>query len=525
MATPFLNLVSNITIEVLFIFCASLLALSISFYFLMKNSLFAEIALILSSLIVVIPAQAQSDRLCPAQMQKEVEKIAQSPKLNHSRIGVFIQTNETKSQILASLDSDRYFIPASNTKLFVTATALKTLGADYRFATRLMSHNLPNDRGEIDNGLWLVASGDPSLQSATGLKSLVTQLKNKGVKQINGGIWTLTARKGAEIGDNWEWGDLQEYYGAKASPFTINENALDWVVSPSAIGKPAIFAWEEPNFANDWRVDNQSITVGADEVSTLQVIRPYGQKVAIITGQVPEKSEPELGGVAIPDPEANLLALLHQELIAQGITISLDSNSNHNSNQAQKLPPIQDLAIALSPPLSELISITNKNSNNLYAELLLRALGDRFHEVLPDDSVSGGLLAVNKYLQSINIPPDNALLVDGSGLSRRNLTTPKTIVQLLQSMASDRHFRRSLAIAGVDGSLTNRFKNTDAQGLIQAKTGGLTGAVALSGYASPPHYREVIFSIIINNSNLPSKELKQYIDAIALLLTRLETCE
>ncbi|MDG3496813.1 MULTISPECIES: D-alanyl-D-alanine carboxypeptidase/D-alanyl-D-alanine endopeptidase [Pseudanabaena] len=491
----------------------------------MKNSLFAEIALILSSLIVVIPAQAQSDRLCPAQMQKEVEKIAQSPKLNHSRIGVFIQTNETKSQILASLDSDRYFIPASNTKLFVTATALKTLGADYRFATRLMSHNLPNDRGEIDNGLWLVASGDPSLQSATGLKSLVTQLKNKGVKQINGGIWTLTARKGAEIGDNWEWGDLQEYYGAKASPFTINENALDWVVSPSAIGKPAIFAWEEPNFANDWRVDNQSITVGADEVSTLQVIRPYGQKVAIITGQVPEKSEPELGGVAIPDPEANLLALLHQELIAQGITISLDSNSNHNSNQAQKLPPIQDLAIALSPPLSELISITNKNSNNLYAELLLRALGDRFHEVLPDDSVSGGLLAVNKYLQSINIPPDNALLVDGSGLSRRNLTTPKTIVQLLQSMASDRHFRRSLAIAGVDGSLTNRFKNTDAQGLIQAKTGGLTGAVALSGYASPPHYREVIFSIIINNSNLPSKELKQYIDAIALLLTRLETCE
>jgi D-alanyl-D-alanine carboxypeptidase/D-alanyl-D-alanine-endopeptidase (penicillin-binding protein 4) len=403
--------------------------------------------------------------------------------------------------------------------LFITAIALKKLGADYRFATRLMSHNLPNTKGELENGLWLVGSGDPSFRSATGLKSLVTQLKNKGVKQINGGIWTLTSHKGAEVANSWEWSDLQEYYAAIASPFTINENAINWTVSPDTNGNPAIFTWETPELAKGWRVENQAITGTTDSKYSLQVVRPYGQKVLIISGVIPEKSEPELGGVAIPNPEANFLDLLRQELATQGITVS----QNISTDTSKRLPPTQNLAIAYSLPLSQLIITTNKDSNNLYAELLLRALGDRLDENNPEDNLLGGMITVNKYLQSINTPP-YTFLADGSGLSRRNLTTPRAIVQLLQSVASDQNFRKSLAVSNVDGTLTNRFKNTSAQGLIQAKTGILTGAIALSGYANPQNHREVIFSIIINNSNLPSRELQQYIDAIALLLTRLEPC-
>ena len=485
----------------------------------MRNTIFTEIALVVISLAAILPAQANSDQICTDQLQNEVAKVAQSPKLQASRVGVFVQTNETNPKTLASLDGDRYFIPASNAKLFTTAIALKTLGADYRFTTRLMSSHLPNAKGELEHGLWLIGSGDPSFSSATGLKSLVTQLKNKGVKKINGGIWTLTSRKGAEIADSWEWSDLQEYYAAIASPFTINENSLNWTISPSQLGKPPIFEWDNPALASGWRVQNQAITVSANSEFDLKVFRPDHQKVLIITGQIPEKSEPELGGVAIPNPEANFLDLLRQELTAQGIEIAPDI-----ANSKQKLPPIQDLAIAFSPALSELIVTTNKDSNNLYAELLLRALGDRFHEVLPDDSVKGGMIAINKYLQSINISPNSVLLADGSGLSRHNLITPKAIVQLLQTVASDRHFRRSLSISNVDGTLSNRFKNSQAQGLLQAKTGTLTGTIALSGYANPPSYREVIFSIMINNSNLPTRELQQYIDAIALLLTRLKSC-
>ena len=318
------------------------------------------------SLITAIPAYANSDRLCPAQLQKEVEKVAQLPKLQPSRVGVFVQTNETNPQTLANLDGDRYFIPSSNAKLFTTAIALKTLGADYRFATHLMSHNLPNTKGELENGLWLVGSGDPSFRSATGLKSLVTQLKNKGVKQINSGIWAVTSRKSVEVADSWEWSDLQEYYAAIASPFTINENSLNWTIRPTKIGQPVIFEWESPELAIGWRVENKSTSVSANAEYRLpeyelRVVRPHEQKILIITGQIPENAEPELGGVAIPDPEANFLQLLRQELTAQGIEISADIAAN----KSKQLPPTQDLAIAFSPPISELIITTNKDSNNL----------------------------------------------------------------------------------------------------------------------------------------------------------------
>jgi D-alanyl-D-alanine carboxypeptidase/D-alanyl-D-alanine-endopeptidase (penicillin-binding protein 4) len=264
-------------------------------------------------------------------------------------------------------------------------------------------------------------------------------------------------------------------------------------------------------------------------------VRPYNQKVLIISGLISEKAEPEDGGVAIPDPEANLLHLLRRELIAQGIEIAPFSGINKKPQYTIGLANFD------SPPFSELLATTNKDSNNLYAELLLRALGEQyyahlltrplginFYQSVELNNESAGLLAIAEYLKSINIAPNDVLLVDGSGLSRQNLATPRAIAQLLQTVASDRdiaqYFRKSLPIAGVDGTLTKRFKDTAAQGLIQAKTGTLTGAIALSGYANPKNYREVVFSIIINNSNLPTRELQQYVDAISLTLTRLENC-
>lgn len=490
------------------------------------------------SLTATFPLYA-NDRICPAQLEQEITKIAQSPKLQAARVGVFVQTNESNPQILANLDGDRYFIPASNVKLFTTAIALKNLGTNYQFHTQLLAER-PTPQGEVKNGLWLFGAGDPSFNSATGLKSLVTQLKNKGVKRINGGVWATTIRKGSGIVDSWEWGDLQEYYAAIVSPFTINENSLNWTIRPNKVGKPAIFEWESPELARDWRVENTSITIAnnADQLpeNELKILRPYGQKVMIVSGNIPETMEPEDGGVAVPDPEANFLDLLRREIINQGIEIAPFATA------PQKPEYTSQLANVDSPSISQLVVTTNKDSNNLYAELLLRALGEKFYANLLTNSLginfhqfvdlndeTGGLLAINEYLKSVNISPNDVSLADGSGLSRRNLVKPKAIAQFLQAVDRDReiatYFRKSLPIAGIDGSLKNRFKDTNAQGLIQAKTGTLTGAIALSGYAIPKNHREVIFSIMINNSNLSSKQSQEYVDAIALTLINLESCQ
>jgi len=487
-----------------------------------------------------------NDRICPAQLQQEITKIAQSPKLQAARVGVFVQTNESNPQVLANLDGDRYFIPASNVKLFTTAIALKNLGANYQFHTQLLAER-PNALGEINNGLWLFGAGDPSFNSATGLKSLVTQLKNKGVKRINGGVGTTTIRKGSGIVDSWEWGDLQEYYAAITSPFTINENSLNWTIRPSKVGERAIFEWKTPALASDWRVENNSITITADadlsnssdnelNESELKIVRPYGQKVLIVTGQISEKEKPVGGDVAVPEPEANFLALLQRELINQGIEFTPSATAPQKSEYTIQIANFD------SPPISQLVVTTNKDSDNLYAELLLRALGEKFsansltkslginfHQSVSLNDENAGLFAIKEYLKSLNIAPDEVLLADGSGLSRHNLTKPRAITKFLQAVDRDRdiapYFHKSLPIAGVDGSLKTRFKDTAAQGLIQAKTGTLKGVITLSGYATPKNYREVIFSIMINNGNLPGKELQTYVDAIALTIIKLESCQ
>lgn len=490
------------------------------------------------SLIAALPVQAKNARLCPSQFQEEVNKIAQSPKLKPSRVGVFVQTNEAIPLTLADLDSDRYFLPASNVKLFTTAIALKLLGEDFRFTTRLMSKSLPNSKGELESGLWLMGSGDPSFKSATDLKSLVTQLKNQGVKRIKGGIWAASARKGTEIAGSWEWSDLQEDYAAVPSPFTIDDNVLEWKLRPSSIGQPAIFEWSNPNFARSWRVDNQSMTATSNNqsgakslVNELTVNRPYPKQLLLVGGQIAVDAPPQTGLVTVPDPEAHFLNVLKEELIAQGIEVSKFSPDQKPDQKeafldsGKEFDSYKNLATSKSLPLSELIGTTNRESHNLYAELILRAVGDRNHETESDDSLDAGLDKISKYLQSIITPSSGSpvLLADGSGLSRHNLSTPKAIVQILRSAASDRNFRNSLAIAGVNGTLASRFKNTVAEGKIWAKTGTLTGTTALAGYAKPNDYREVIFSIMINNSDLTNKELQQYADEIALLIPQVTT--
>ena len=495
------------------------------------NKLIAKtIACSTFSLAIAPLGYAASPSICAAQLQQEVKKVVQSSNLQASRIGVFVKTNGANSQVLANLDGDRYFIPASNTKLFVTAAALKTLGADYKFTTKLASPSPINAQGEIENGLWVIASGDPSFSSDVGLKSLVQQLKDRGVKRIRGGIWAVTSQQESGVVSSWEWSDLQEYYAAIASPFTINENALDWSVNPTKVGDRVEFVWKNPELAKDWQVENHATTSNADAEFTLKINRPYGERRIIITGQIPQNANPSKGAVAIPDPKENFFYLLRQELTAQGIVV-VDSPNLSDSNRDKQLnvaayrqsEEIQDLAIALSPRLSEIVFTTNKGSNNLYAELLLRAIGE-MQPSQQKDSFSDGIENINRYLQSINIPPANVAIADGSGLSRHNLTTPRAIVQLLETFEGDRDFRQSLPVAGVDGTLLGRFRDTPAQGIVQAKTGSLTGALALSGYVKPPKHSEVIFSVIINNSTIPPHQLQQYIDQIVLLLTSLEDC-
>jgi D-alanyl-D-alanine carboxypeptidase/D-alanyl-D-alanine-endopeptidase (penicillin-binding protein 4) len=174
---------------------------------------------------------------------------------------------------------------------------------------------------------------------------------------------------------------------------------------------------------------------------------------------------------------------------------------------------------------------TNQESNNLYAESLLRTL-QASAKRSPDadansDSADIGLNELKATLTELGVDPESYVLADGSGLSRQNLVSPKAIAQTLKLIAQTKEaavYRASLPVAGISGTLRRRFNNTAAQGNLQAKTGTLTGVSALSGYLNVPSYQPLVFSIIVNQSDQSTETLRQAIDEIVLLLTRLRSC-
>ena len=172
------------------------------------------------------------------------------------------------------------------------------------------------------------------------------------------------------------------------------------------------------------------------------------------------------------------------------------------------------LASYQSQPLAEDLRVVNKVSQNLHAELLLRLLG---REKGTAGTVEGGLEVLRGFLNQAGVPADHYAFYDGSGLSRQNLVTPHAVVQLLRYADSEpwgTSFRDTLPVGGVDGSLSDRFKNVAEQGHIYAKTGSLGGVKSLSGYATTEHGDRIAFSILSNNFNLPNKRVTDTIDAI-----------
>ena len=189
---------------------------------------------------------------------------------------------------------------------------------------------------------------------------------------------------------------------------------------------------------------------------------------------------------------------------------------NHHQNN----PSEPKIATIVSASLPEMLGKINQESNNLYAETLIQLLNKKIDAEQPVE-------AVEESLSKLGINGDDYVLVDGSGLSRHNLVTPQVLVEVLSLMASSNRsqiYQNSLAIAGVKGTLANRFHQTPVRGKLWGKTGTLTGVGTLAGYLTTADGETLVFSIMVNNSERSSQELRQAIDEIVMLFSQLRKC-
>jgi len=462
---------------------------------------------------VAAQTPAVAGDICPGELGAQVDAIANRPEFSRSRWGILIQPLSSTAT-LYSRDATKYFIPASNVKLLTTAAALQKLGADFRIKTSVYS--------SANGSLYVAGRGDPSIAEAQ-LKDLAQQLKRRGVDRINELIGDDSYFQGSAVNPNWEWEDAQAGYGAPVNSLIFNQNAIELLLSPQAIGQPLKVTFAEPKLANQWQILNNSVTVSKNESEFIEVGREFDRPAIRVSGQLQVGAESESAYVAVVNPANNFLQHFQQVLAAEGIPVkqALVSSSSRNFNQ--------ELAFVESPPLAQLVKETNRESNNLYAEVLLRLLGKITGKmpVPQEDTSEIGLKELKTALTQLGVNPNSYILADGSGLSRHNLISPEALVQTLRLMANSPAasiYRASLPVAGESGTLKNRLNTTPNRVILQAKTGTLSGVSALSGYIEVPNYEPLVFSIIVNQSDLPASKMRSATDEIVLLLNRLRRC-
>jgi len=456
-----------------------------------------------------------------------------------------------------SLNEGQLFQPASNAKLYTTAAAMALLGGKATYSTKVLARGIFSDGGKLAGHLVLVGSGDANLSGRVlpyvapvpgqkedaeesgpaplrYLEEMADRIAATGLKSVEGDvIGDDTVFPWEPYAQDWAIDDAVWGYGAPVSALSISDNQIKVTVTPGdLVGAPASVVVDStvPYYTMD-----VAVTTGAPKSgSTVQMERAPGSKVLRIYGTIGLHAQPDVEEIAIQDPAEYAAVALKGMLEERGIHVSGVAKARHrvlmdtesfsresgavvdvaakNVSSQQRIEPPDDaafgaavaaeertLATHVSAPLSEDVVVTNKVSQNLHAELLLRQLGLARGR---DGRIAQAALVMRQFLVNAGIDKDDFVFFDGSGLSGHDLVTPRATARLLQYASGQTWFadwRSSLPVGGVDGSLDARFTKGPLKGKVFAKTGTLGEARALSGYVECASGRTVIFSIMVGN--------------------------
>lgn len=468
-----------------------------------------------------------------------LDALLDQPDQQRGLWGVYIYSLD-RHRVLYDRNGERLFTPASNTKLFTTAAALSLLGPDFRFHTSVQTTTPPDAQGVVHGNLVLVGQGDPTLSGRRypyqyqgpndlppyppdqAIQKLADQIARHGVKVVDGDIIGDDSYFANEhYAEGWSQDDLVWGYGAAVSALTINDNERFVEVWPgAAVGQPAVVRLSPDD--GSLVVENLVRTTAAGSTRDIELYRDFGSRHLIVWGTMPAGSTMDLETAAVQHPALWAARLLQRALRQRGIEVLGDVEAHHltpsylaaTNEKPAPDPPSFTLASLQSPPLWQALQVIDKVSQNLHAELMLRLIG-KISE--GNGSLAGGIAARSAFLAKAGLTGHDYYFRDGSGLSRENLVKPEAITRLLIYMDGQPNaalWRSFLPVAGEDGSLARRFRNTPAQGRILAKTGYVEHVHTLSGYATTASGEHLAFSIMVNNDDMPGSQVFQVMNSI-----------
>lgn len=489
------------------------------------------------------------------ELAKRVDKVLADSALQRGFFGIHIVDVAT-GKTLYEVNPDRLFTPASNTKLFTSAAAFALLGPQYKVETTVETNGVLEASGRLSGDLLLVGRGDPNLSGRVlpyqkkterqtphlrALEELADHLVAAGLKEIDGDIVGDDTRFAFErYGNGWGQDDLMWSDGAPASALTVNDNTVFLSITPGEIGQAAKVA-VDPDISY-YEIENRITTIASGK-REIGMDRQPGSKRLLLWGTIAADDAGTSEALAIEDPPEYAAEAMKEMLAKRGVTVhgkvraehrltaelpvyalDVDAIAQHGehggalSNEKPSTPPRTVLARVSSRPLADDLMVLNKVSQNLHAELALRAIGIE-HGAAP--SLEAALAEEATFLTSIGLDKDEFKFYDGSGMSAHNVVSPRAITKLLvwaDHQPWGAQFRATLPVGGVDGSLEDRFRESVGRERVWAKTGTLTHTNALSGYAETLSGRKLVFAILVNHHRLTSGGAKKVIDHILELL-------
>ena len=448
--------------------------------------------------------------------QSIVESLYSHPDQSGLRWGLHV--TDLDGNTLLSHRADERFSPASNMKLVTTLAAFHAQDALTERAADWAPSAWLEPTQDADTAyprLILRSGGDTGLTDTETcqtlcLSFLADAIADKGMTDLHQIVGDDSAFPFEPWKPGWSQEDLQYGFGTAVSALTLNDNVVQLLIEPgAAIGDAPQLSWQSP--VEPFQIDNSAITTAPGTDPTLSLYRSPAGSLVEISGTLPADAPPRTYTLGIGDPALLTAQHLHHLLELKGIRIHAPPTSRHRQDVPH--PPISWQIAALPPaPLMDSLTSINKDSNNLHAELTLHRLGWLGGTGARKD----GLERLDALMRAANIPLTAYDFTDGSGLSIYNRITPRALTQLLgfaQTQDWSDTFKATLPIAGVDGSLRTRFKNTSLEGRLFAKTGTLNGVNALSGYMIAASGETLIFSFIANDRPSQTGSAKPQMDA------------
>ena len=414
-----------------------------------------------------------------AKLRDRLVAVLHDAPLNRTKVGVEVM-QASNGDVLFAHNAAVQFNPASNTKMLTTAAAISYLGADYRYHTALYGPE-PDADGVVHGDVVLRGSGDPSLIT-TDVAEIARGLSARGVKRIEGDLladprFHARGHKADDPGDG-------------EGALILNRNTYGVRVRPGDVGHPALVSVEPK--VELFGVENQTTTVhGKRSRLRIDSYRKDDRLIVTVRGRIADNRDDYVDLRRLADGSLLAASVLRSAFADFGVELT-------GRVRAGNVAATMMLAEHVSAPLSEVCRISNKPSNNFVAEAIYKTLGGELYGA--PGTLAKGTRAVMDFLTTEGIKPGAYRIVNGSGLTHENRITPQDLSSLLRKIYYDLsvapEFMSSLAVAGIDGTIRNRFMGTDAVGLVRAKTGTLNGVSALSGYVGEKD-DVLIFSIFV----------------------------